>query len=212
MLPNARKGVVVVGVGDAPSEASWPVALAIYGDASLRPKLGDRAARTLAGEPVTADAPKDLADLAALRAQVKGDDAASRALLAEIARRTGARAIALVFPGDAQSGPEVRIYDAADDVVEATRHRRENGNKPWGPLTAMLGGRYAPAAAAKSAEPEKAPAPATKDTGKSGGGFLSSPWFWGALGAAALAGLAAYALSRDNGSSSPTVHVDWSKK
>jgi hypothetical protein len=204
-VPAQRKGVAVVGVGESPSDAAWPVALAIYGDSALRPKLSDPAARALAGE-TDANAPADAKELAQLRAQVKGDDPASRVLLAEIARRASVRAVVLVFPATDPDAIEVRVYDAADDAVSSTRHRREKGS--WSPLATVLNAKYA----TKPVVPATSPVPPKKDEPK-GGTFLSSPWFWGALGAAAAAGLTAYLLSRDNGSTdAPPVRIEWGKK
>jgi hypothetical protein len=203
VVPAQRKGVAVVGVGEAPSDSAWPVALAIYGDTTLRPKLSDAAARALAGESDPA-APSDAKELAALRAQVKGDDPASRVLLAEIARRAQVRAVVLVFPATEAEAVEVRVYDAADDSLSSTRHRREKGS--WSPLATVLSGKY-------GVKPIVATPPPPKKEEPKGGTFLSSPWFWGALGAAAAAGVAAYLITRDNGASTdaPTVRIDWGK-
>ncbi|MGZ6084325.1 MAG: hypothetical protein ACXWUE_12710 [Polyangiales bacterium] len=204
-VPAQRKGIAVVGIGESPSDAAWPVALAIYGDAALRPKLSDAAARALAGE-TDPNAPADAKELAALRAQVKGDDPASRVLLAEIARRASVRAVVLVFPAPDADAIEVRVYDAADDAVSSTRHRREKGS--WSPLATVLSAKYA----AKPVLPATSP-PAPKKEEPKGGTFLSSPWFWGALGAAAAAGVAAYLITRDNGSTdAPPVRIEWGKK
>lgn len=206
-----RKGVVVLGIGASPQAFTWPVARAVYADATLRPQVDDPAARVLAGDPAAADAKAELKDLAALRAQVRADgDAASRVLLADIARRTRARAIALVvLDGDTV---EVRVYDAAEDRLESTKHRAE-AETAWSPLVGTLRARFATAPTSKPAPavaPTPAPAPEPKkgDATK-GGSFLSSPWFWGALGAAVAGGVAAYALTRDDGGGSPPVRIEW---
>jgi hypothetical protein len=204
VAPATRKGVVVIGVGENASDAAWPVALAIYGDASLRPKLSDAAARALAGENDD-KAPADVKELGSLRAQVKGDDPASRVLVAEIARRASARAVVLVFTAADADAVEARVYDAADDAVSSTRYRREKGS--WSPFASTLAARYA---AKPKTAPVQTPAPKPKDEAK-GGTFLSSPWFWGALGAAAAAGLAAYVLTRDNSDPAQPVRVQWGK-
>lgn len=183
---STRSGVVVIASAAAPAEAVWPIAKAIYADTVLRPKLSDAEARALAGEP--SDSHKELFEL---RAKVTADDAPSRAILAEIARRTGARAIAVVFVVDGQ--PEVRVWDAADERFAATRHRREASG--WEPLASGL---HTKVAAKKPIEP--GPAPASS--------FTRSPWFWGALGAAVVAGVAVWALTSDDGGARPVV-VQW---
>lgn len=179
----------MVALGDTPPETTWPVAKAIYADAALRPVLSDAEARALAGEP--SEKHKELFDL---RAQVKGDDVASRAILAEIARRTGARAIVLVAVVD--QNPEVRVWDAAEDRVEATRHRREASG--WEPLVGVLHGKYAAKTASSAAEPT----PATSTP------LTKSPWFWGALGVVLAGGVAAWALTRNDGDTRP-VRIEW---
>ena len=42
--------------------------------------------------------------------------------------------------------------------------------------------------------------------------FLSSPWFWGALGAAVAGSLAVYAATRDSSTQSAPVRIDWGGK
>ncbi len=206
-----RKGVVVVGVGASPQAATWPVATAVYADASIRPRVDDRTARVLAGEPVDPSAPADLSDLASLRQQLRAEsDAAARVLLAEVARRTRARALALVVrDGDTV---EVRVYDAADDRLESTRHRAETtGEGAWSPLVGTLRARFAAAPTPKpsvAVAPTPAPAAPAPDAPKKGGSFLSSPWFWGAIGAVVAGGVAAWALTRDDGGS-PPVRIEW---
>jgi len=193
---SARRGVLVLAAPDTHTDASWPVAQAVYGDAALRPSIADAEARALAGDIVDDKATARVRELAELRAKVKGDDAASRAILAELARRTGARAIAIVSTVDGAT--EVRVWDAADDAVGSTRYRREASG--WQPLVGTLRTRYAP----QKVEP--APAPA-----KQGKSFVESPWFWAALGAAAAGGVAVYLLTRDNEEPRP-VRVDWGSR
>ncbi|HEY2366166.1 MAG TPA: hypothetical protein VGH87_07270, partial [Polyangiaceae bacterium] len=66
------RGLVVIAT-DGATDAAWPLARAVYGDEMLRPRdVDDAKARVLAGETGSAD----LAELAELRAGVKGDDAA----------------------------------------------------------------------------------------------------------------------------------------
>lgn len=190
---SARRGVVVLAAPGTKAELVWPVAQAVYGDEALRPKIADAEARVLAGEPPKEGAPTFVRELAELRAQFKGDDAASRAMLAEIARRTGARAIAVV--SESEGAAEVRVWDAAGEGLEGTRHRREASG--WSPLTSNLHGRFAAAP-----QPTPAPEPSKK------GGFLENPWFWGAVGAAVLAGVVVYAATQSSSAPAPVV-VRW---
>lgn len=182
----------------ATTDATWPVAQAVYADAGLRPGLTDAGARVLAGEPPKEGAPAEVRELAELRAQVKGDDAASRAILAEIARRTGARAIAVVSVA-ADGAVEVRVFDAASGELEGTRHRKEASG--WSPFVGLLHGRFA--ATVEPPKPEPAPAPK-----KSGGSFYENPWFWVAIGGAAVAGVTVYALTRSDSTPAPVV-LSW---
>ncbi len=201
----SRNGVVVVGIGAAVSDAAWPVAKAVYGDASLRPGVADREARALAGDAVPNDAPPAVRELGELRGKLGGaDDVTTRVLLAEIARRTRARGVAVVTVA-ADGATEVRVYDAAEDRVESTRHRSEP-NGGWTPFVGALHTRYPKPAG----ETTVATAPTPPDS-KSSGSFLSSPWFWVAIGAATVGGVAAYALTRDDGTV-PPVRVDWSRR
>lgn len=208
--PSARKGLVVIAVGEGPAamDAAWPVAIAVYGDGGLRPKVVDRDARVLAGSAPTADAPKETVELADLRAKVKGDDVASRALLGEIARRTSARALLLVIPATATTSSQAQLYDAADDRIEPTLFRPDPSSKsgPWASMVTTLHGRFAPEGVTNPVATSEVPkAPETRS-------FASSPWFWGALGAAVVAGVVVYAATRDDGRGiPPPVHVEWGK-
>lgn len=219
----ARRGVAVIAIGEGASDAAWPVALAVYGDEALRPRLQDRDARVLAGAEPPKDAPKETKELAELRAQVRGDDAASRLLLKEIARRTSTVALVLVWPkSDTLPAPtpaQARLYDAADDAVDPSLHRE--GNAGWSALVTTLRARYAKADAAT---PNAASGPngsATKGElpkgtpAKGGSAILSSPWFWGAIAAAVL-GAVVYAASTKASDTSGTsagsgLRIEWGK-
>ncbi|MBL8719323.1 MAG: hypothetical protein JNL79_25275 [Myxococcales bacterium] len=206
-LVAPRKGVVVVAMGSTPTDATWPIALAVYGVAGLRPTLTDRGARVLAGEPVLEGDPEPVKDLAALRAKVENDDAPSRAMLSEIARRTRCAALVVVTRSDAVV--EARVFDAKEDRLEATRHRAETKGAPWQPLTAVLETRYAPPPpVVKKEEPKPMPVAPTPEAKP----FYKSPWFWGALGTAAAAGVGAWLLTRNQGDSAGTAHVEWATK
>src|SRR5450432_1176529 len=69
----ASHGLAVVGVGDA-VDATWPLAQSVYANETLRPTAIDETqARVLAGETPDANAPREIKDLADLRAGVHGD-------------------------------------------------------------------------------------------------------------------------------------------
>ncbi len=207
---TSRRGVGVIAIGDGAADATWPVALAIYGEASLRPRIEDRDARALAGGQLPKDAPKATAELAELRAQVRGDDTASRLLLKEIARRTAAVALVLVWPKTDAKPTEARIYDAAGDVVEPTLHRE--GTAGWDALVGTLRGRYAKVEPATTPTTTSTATTPGKD-GSSGKGssVLKSPWFWGAV-ALAVAGAVVWAATSSRGSAQATgLRVEWGK-
>ena len=188
-----RRGVLTVAAAGTPSSVAWPVAQALSEDADLRAKIDEPLARVLAGDAPGEGASGQARELWELRGQIKGDDAASRVLLAEVGRRTAARAIALVLV--VEGAAEVRIWDAATDTLESTRHRREGSG--WSPLVGAVRARVLPR-----------PDPAPKPTPAAPKSTLQSPWFWGAIGAAVLAGVVAYAASQ-SGSAPAAVLVRW---
>ena len=206
-LVAPKVGVAVVALPATPTDATWPVALAIYGKPTLRPKITDRVGRVLAGESTLDADPEPVRDLAALRAKLDGDDAPSRAILAEIVRRTSTLALVVVSKPEGKDAI-VRIYDGKDDRLEATQYLAEKSGPPWAPLLGTLDARYAPKPA--PSKPEEAPKPvAPTPESKS---FYKSPWFWGALGAAAAAGVTVFLLTRNNGDLAGNPHVEWATK
>lgn len=109
----AGQGLAVVGVGAARDEA-YALARAVYGS-SLRPRtLDEIRARVLAGDPPPALSSRETRELAELRAAVKGDDAPSRRLLADIARELGVEGLLVVSVAPAPApAPEVAPAPAA---------------------------------------------------------------------------------------------------
>lgn len=201
----APQGLAVVALGEA-TDAAWPLAQAVYGTPSLRPTMLDEArARVLCGEPAPAGAAPELRDLAESLAAVKGEDAPSRMLLGEIARRLNVRALLVVRveAGRATARvflPETGTFDAAAYAPDA------GPTVAWTAAAQSLGRTF-------GGVPGAAPAPALATheepviTGPPprGKAFYESGWFWGALGAAAFAGGAIFFATRDNGES--TIHL-----
>jgi hypothetical protein len=136
-------------------------------------------------------------------------------MLSDVARRSGARAVVVVFPAhDEKATTQARLFDAADAHLEPTKYEADatRPSAPWGALVDALHARYAPKMTSSIvAAPPPAPAE-DKTEKKDSGSFLSSAWFWGALGAAALMGGVVYALTRDNGQGTPApVRIEWGK-
>ena len=192
------KGIVVVATEGA-TDAAWPLARAVYGDDMLRPRdIDDAKARVLAGEAGSAD----LAELAELRAGVKGDDAASRQVLAALADKLRVVGIVVVSAGDP---PSARLYDADTKAFDAARYAPEKGE--WAGAVKSLERWYLPSppplvtAVPKEPEPAK-PQDKPKEKSKS---FYESPWFWAAIGAALLIG--GGVLIATNVQTSDTIHM-----
>jgi hypothetical protein len=112
------EGLGVVAFPGA-TDSAWPLAQAVYAEPSLRPTgLDEDLARVMCGEPPPSGAKGPLADIAATVAALRGDDAPSRTLLVEIARRAAVRALVTVrlFDGHPVARvflPETAGFDAA---------------------------------------------------------------------------------------------------
>lgn len=199
----APEGVAIVAVAGA-TDAAWPLAQQIYSDPSLRaPALDEAQARILCGESPRADDPAPLRDLADTVAAVHGDDAPSRALLADIARRVGVRALVVVRVEGGHPVAQVFLTDAG--AFDAATYEPDAGpgilwSRTVRSLARTLGNSQAPA-------PALATHPVPRgDTHAGARPFYLSPWFWGALGVAAAAGGVAYLVTRDSGA--PTIHLE----
>jgi hypothetical protein len=205
--------------------ATWPLAKEVYARDPLRPAVDEARARVIAGEA----APPALRDLSEERAGVHGDDAASRAVLKTIATQLGVRAIVVVFPGEPVSA---RVFLADAGAFDAARYAPEPADAAsdggvsslrWTGTVTSLDRAYAepasapaapasPASPMPSGEPAHAPPLATSETppapkpkNEESKPFYASPWFWGAVGAAAFGGTAVYFATRDNSPS--TIHL-----
>ena len=190
------KGFVVVATPGA-KDVSWPLAGKVYASAVLRPAaIDDAKARVLAGE----EAPtKELGELAELRAGVKGDDAASREVLAALAQKLGVRGVLVVFADP----PSLRIYDATTRSFDAARYEPDSSSS-WDAAVRSIERPYLPkAAVVLTTQPLPPPKPMVEK--KEGKAFYESPWFWVAIGAAVLIGGAV--LIATNVQTSDNIHL-----
>jgi hypothetical protein len=229
--------------------AGWALAQEIYASIDLRPPgLDEARARVLVGEPPAQDAPRATRDLADERAAVRGDDGASRALLASIASQLGVRALLVVGPGpnDAAAArlffADTQSFDAAVYAPDAEPRSNapDAGVSTTGPAgPASDAGTMDASADAQAPAPQPAPpapvyrwsattqsvervmsapvvlrapplatSPAPPPSPKEPGShpFYTSPWFWGAVGAAVFGGTAVWFATRDNSPS--TIHLE----
>ena len=180
---DEAKGMAVVAA-DGATDATWPLARAVYASALLRPeKVDDRRARVLAGEaPPTQFG--ELGELAELRAGVKGDDAASRQVLSAIADKVGVASVLVVFAGDP---PTARLFDAKTKTFDAARYSPD-ASSSWDATIHALERPFAPTPlVSQTTQAPVAPVAPPKHEAKSKA-FYESPWFWVAIGAALLIG------------------------
>jgi hypothetical protein len=204
----APVGLGVVALPSA-AGAAWPLAQAVYGDASLRPLTIDEPhARVLCGEPPAADATQDLRDLADTVAAIHGDDAPSRALLDGLARRFAVRGLVVVRPAAGTSPPAARVFVTATSAFDAASYAPDDAGSTapsagpsWSAAVQSLDRAFGQVVAAPLATHEVPP-----PDGSSPRHFYESGWFWGAIGLAALAGGAVFFATRD--SSTPTIHLE----
>jgi len=203
-------GIAVVALG-ASADAAWPLAQTVYGLPSLRPSaLDELHARILCGEAPAAGASQEARDLAESLAAVRGDDAPSRTLLAEIARRLNVRALAVVRVDEGRA--TARVFLAEAGTFDAASYAPDAGptvawtatarslSRAFGDEPEPEGGSSPSAPAlATHEEPGLAPQPSRSKA------FYKSGWLWGALGAAAFAAGAIFFATRDNGES--TIHL-----
>jgi hypothetical protein len=234
------RGFAVVAL-DGAKDVAAPLARAIYSRPSLRPDatLDEPRAHVLLGDAPTSAAPA-MTDLASSRAAIKGDDAPSRQLLANIATDFHLRGVVVVscatadaapstWSGSASSSadappakpptcnPTARLFLATNGKTDA--HFEPDAIAPdlildpaqpvtWNAAVLGLDSQYG-----VYATPTPTPVPAaaisvvpSQEKKKEGSHyFYESPWFWGALGAAAFAGTAVFLATRDN--SGDTIHL-----
>jgi hypothetical protein len=228
----AWSGLAVVALAGA-TDAAWPLAQAVYATPSLRPaSVDDPRARVLCGDAAPAGASPEVRDLAETVAALRGDDAPSRALLADITRRLALRAVVVVRVDDGRA--TARVFLADTSAFDAATYTPDDTSLPapplaspsapslaspsWSAATRSLARAFGPlstavsattpsvaSAAAGRATPALATHEAPRVEGSPHRQFYESGWFWGALGAAAFAGGAVFLATRDSGPS--TIHL-----
>ncbi|MDP9001261.1 MAG: hypothetical protein M3O46_14260 [Myxococcota bacterium] len=194
-------GIAVVAAAGS-TDAAWPLARSVYAEASLRPAGMDEArARALCGEVPTHGAPADIREMAEMVAALRGDDAPTRALLGDIARRVSAGAVVVVrLEADR---PSARIFLADAGVFDSATYAPDDGSPTsWFGATRSLvrafGVPMAHAPVLATHEAAQTERPRHRE-------FYESGWFWGAIGAAAVAGAAVFLATRD--SNAPAIHL-----
>jgi hypothetical protein len=199
-------GLGVIALPGA-TDAAWPLAQALYADPAVRATAIDEGhARVLCGESAAANAPVDLRDLAATVAAIHGDDAPSRALLLEIARRFAVRGLVVVRVDGGH--PTAQVFLAESGVFDAATYQPdESAPLSWTASTLLLVRTFGPTPALVQA-PQLATheEPSIQNSPPPRRHFYESGWFWGAIAAAAFGGGAIYLATRDNGSQ--TIHLE----
>ena len=216
----ASTGLAVVALAGA-TDAAWPLARSLYAEPSLRaPGVDEAHARVLCGEAARGTDPAELRDLSDTVAALRGDDAPSRALLEAMARRLTARALVVVRVDSGRTTARVFLPDSgAFDAAVYAPDDAAAGSPPasppaWSATTRSLARSFGPTStSAGTAEVGATPAPslATHAAPRTEGAhasvpFYQSAWFWGAVGAAVLAGGITYVATRD--SSPSTIHLE----
>jgi hypothetical protein len=215
------EGLGVVAFPGA-TEVAWPLAQALYAEPSLRPLgLDEAMARVMCGEAAPSGSPAPRVDLAAAVAALRGDDAPSRILLGEIARRASARALVTIrisngHPLARVFLPETGSFDAAAYAPDESPQVASSATQvAWSATVKSLVRVYAAPPAAPSVQPaQSAPALATREAPPSTPAathsrpFYDSPWLWIALGAAAVGGGIAYLVTNPPDTSPSRIHLE----
>ncbi len=179
-------GVAVVAE-EAATDAAWNLAREVYRTPGLRPSgLNDTTARALLGDALPKTNEPLLTELSELRRGIHGDDPMSRAALSDLARRLHVRAILVVFAKPIRAWP----YSPTSNSFERVSYLPDTAQADvWTQAVQAVSIAYGSAPVT--------PAKARSGTRK----FYDSPWFWGAVGAAAAGGITAGIISSTSGSS-----------
>ncbi|MFO0665494.1 MAG: hypothetical protein U0174_16175 [Polyangiaceae bacterium] len=182
-VPSTPTGVAVVSLGNS-SEEAWPLARAVYGRPKLRPAhLSEAEVRILAGDPVEKDASPPLQQLAADRANLGGDPSTTALVSLGSSLHVSALYLVVSVPSKVagvKAKARARLFSVSS--------RSFVGD--WKTPTSIFGKADADpwADAAKTAELSLSEKTDAKP-------FYASPWFWGALGAAAALGTTAIVIA-----------------
>lgn len=206
---GARDGVIVVASPRA-TDAAWELARAVYAT-SLRPsRLTEPTARLLVADPerVRVDSASAVGQLLPLGST--GSDS-SRPALEAIAREVGARA-ALVVVTPPRGGAHARLLVVGEKAWQPVRLEADAKGE-WNTATEWLEGWYARTFTARdsarmaSGSGRRQARQSSENTDESRSTpFYRSPWFWGAVGAAAVLAGAVILATRDN--SDEAIHLD----
>jgi hypothetical protein len=210
------EGIGVVAFPGA-TEAAWPLAQGVYSEPSLRPNgIDDATARVLCGEAPPAGSAAPLVDLAAAVGALRGEDAPSRILLVEIARRASVRALVTVRM--AKGHPFARVFLPETSSFDAATFAPDDAPRlAWSGTVKSLARSYQEQAPVSSPSPSPSPARpapplATHEAPQKSSDvtpsrpFYASAWFWGALGGAVLIGGGVYFAAKDTSPS--TIHLE----
>lgn len=220
---DAPKSARVAGVAVLGSTASREDALVVARNlyaTRLRPTaLDERHARVLAGEAPPEDAPSDLRDLAELREAIVNEDAPSRRLLASVASQFDLAGIVVVHresqAGSSTGSPSARVFLTDTGTFDAARYEpdaRLRDAEAWNAVVASITRLFPEERHETSDGSSRTPSgnvlfvpPVSEsktDRRNDGKPFYASPWFWGALGGAALLGTGIFFATRGSESDS----------
>lgn len=202
-------GVAVLVLGEAELGAlSWALAREVYAAPALFPPgMNEARARSLVGQSRAASTPEtpDTTELAELRDGVHDEGTVSRRVLSAIASTTRAAAVAVVRAAVTPGHVQVRLYLADRAAFDVSLYDGDPRDPSWrSDVVHALEGRFGPRANAAPAA--KLKAAKTSETGSRP--FYASPWFWGAIGGAALLGGTALVATKLTASDDVHVRVE----
>jgi hypothetical protein len=211
------QGAIVVAASDDAGPAARALALEVYREPLLRPRIDEATAKVLAGGAPAPGAPARLAEIAEVRASIvkAGSELIARRLLVSLGSELGAALVVEVtIDGGHPGARAVKPGSAGFERVElgATVETAADGTRTYrwpGAASALRtlvpGGEPPPM-------PKGAPAPTTPlppppvAVSSEQRPFWKSPWFWGPVAGVAAAGITVLILTRVT-SSSGDVHL-----